>query len=137
MFCLRPLLGGAQKAPTMFASSLPVQETPTLVRELGLDELRAELDGPTPPQLAEILPPQYFEQGHLPGAINLPLEGFAASAVRALPERDAAIVVYCASVTCQNSDIAARKLQSLGYGNVRVFRGGKAAWKAAELPLEM
>jgi rhodanese-related sulfurtransferase len=37
--------------------------------------------------------------------------------------------------TCQNSDIAQRKLQSLGYRHVRVFKGGKAAWSAAGQPL--
>jgi rhodanese-related sulfurtransferase len=52
-----------------------------------------------------------------------------------LPDHTADIVVYCASATCQNSDIAARKLQSLGYPNVRVFRGGKAAWRDAGHPL--
>ena len=85
--------------------------------------------------MAEILGPQYFQSGHLPGAINLPLEGFAEAAQRALPNKAADVVVYCASSTCQNSDIAARKLQSLGYSNVRLFRGGKAAWKDAGHPL--
>jgi rhodanese-related sulfurtransferase len=121
----------------MFASPFTTPDPAPLSLELGLEELRTALASPKPPLLAEILPPQYFAQGHLPGAINLPLEGFAAAATSAFGERDAAIVVYCASDTCQNSDMAARKLQELGYGNVRVFRGGKAAWKAAELPLEM
>ncbi|HVY28591.1 MAG TPA: rhodanese-like domain-containing protein [Polyangiaceae bacterium] len=120
----------------MFASPLTTLDPAPVSLELGLEELRAQLASPKPPLLAEILPPRYFEQGHLPGAINLPLEGFAAAATSALRERDAAIVVYCASETCQNSDMAARKLQALGYSNVRVFRGGKAAWKAARLPLE-
>jgi rhodanese-related sulfurtransferase len=134
MFCLR--LTTAQKAEPMFASLLPDAGLQSSVRELDLAGLRAALESARPPLLAEILPPQYFEQGHLPGAINLPLEGFAAAAVAALPEREAAVVVYCASDTCQNSDMAARRLQALGYTNVRVFRGGKAAWKAAGLPLQ-
>lgn len=136
MFCLRPAVSGAQKAEPMFASPLPTPATQASVLELDLAELRAALESARPPLLAEILSPRYFEQGHLPGAINLPLEGFAAAAVAALPDRAAAVVVYCASDTCQNSDMAARQLQALGYTNVRVFRGGKAAWKAAGLPLE-
>lgn len=111
--------------------------TPALPREIDTTELAERLAAAQPPIVAEILGPQYFSAGHLPGAINLPLEGFAESAQRAVPDRDAEVVVYCASATCQNSDIAARKLVSLGYGNVRVYRGGKAAWKDAGRALSL
>jgi len=104
-------------------------------REISLDELREALAGANPPAIAEILGPQYFDQGHLPGAINLPLEGLAERAQRLFTEKQAEIVVYCASATCQNSHVAQRKLSSLGYQNVRLYRGGKAAWKDAGLPL--
>jgi rhodanese-related sulfurtransferase len=103
--------------------------------EISLQDLQTSLASPQPPIVAEILGPQYFAQGHLPGALNLPLEGFAERATRLLPDKTADIVVYCASQTCQNSDIAQRKLQSLGYQKVRVFKGGKAAWSAAGQPL--
>ena len=103
--------------------------------EITVAELAERLQSSQPPVVAEILGPQHFASGHLPLALNLPLEGFSEAAQRALPNKAADIVVYCASATCQNSDIAARKLQSLGYGNVRVFRGGKAAWRDAGLPL--
>lgn len=118
----------------MFAHSLPSNPA-AAISEISLAELRTELAGQQPPRLAEILGPQYFAQGHLPGAVNLPLEGFAEAAARTFPDRSANIVVYCASDTCQNSDVAARKLQALGYQSVRVFKGGKAAWKDAGLPL--
>ena len=105
------------------------------VHEITVAELAERVQSSRPPVLAEILGPNHFASGHLPGALNLPLEGFSEAAQRALPSKAADIVVYCASSTCQNSDIAARKLLALGYGNVRVFRGGKAAWKDAGLPL--
>ncbi len=104
-------------------------------REISTTELAARLESAHPPLVAEILGPQSFAAGHLPGAVNLPLEGFVENALRALPNKAAEIVVYCASATCQNSDLAARRLQSLGYQNVRVFKDGKAAWQAAGHPL--
>ena len=104
-------------------------------REIAVSELAERLQSSQPPVVAEILGPQHFATGHLPLALNLPLEGFSEAAQRALPNQAADIVVYCASATCQNSDIAARKLLALGYDNVRVFRGGKAAWRDAGLPL--
>lgn len=106
----------------MFANILP---------DISLEELSQRLTCAKPPVLAEILGPKYYESGHLPGAINLPLEGFAERAVELLPDKQAEIVVYCASATCNNSHIARRKLVSLGYTNVRVFSGGKAAWRDA------
>jgi rhodanese-related sulfurtransferase len=99
--------------------------------EISEAELFARLQGETPPLVAEILGPKSFESGHLPGAVNLPLDGLVEGAVRQLPDKSAEIVVYCSGVTCQNSHIAQRKLLSLGYRNVRVFAGGKAAWKEA------
>jgi rhodanese-related sulfurtransferase len=134
MFCLRR--SSAQKVATMIATPTPSAQ-PEIASEISLDELRDALAGSAPPRVAEVLGPQYFAQGHLPSALNLPLEGFEAAARQALPDRDAPVVLYCASDTCRNSDIAARKLQSLGYGSVRVFKGGKAAWKAAGLALAL
>ena len=94
-------------------------------------ELAARLASSAPPVLAEILAPQYFARGHLPGAINLPLDGLAENAARLLPDKNAEIVVYCSSVSCQNSHVAERALRGLGYQHVRVFAGGKAAWQDA------
>lgn len=105
--------------------------------EISTDELSRRLSSAEPPLVAEILGRGYFDSGHLPGAINLPLEGFAEGAERDVPNKSTDIVVYCASATCQNSDIAARKLLSLGYERVRVYRGGKAAWKEAGLALSV
>lgn len=103
--------------------------------EITVAELAERVQSAQPPIVAEILGPNHFASGHLPGALNLPLEGFSEAAARALPNKAADIVVYCASATCQNSDIAARKLLALGYVNVRTFKGGKAAWREAGLPL--
>lgn len=107
-----------------------------LDREISTEQLAARLAGEHPPQVAEILGPSYYAAGHLPGAINLPLDGFAEAAARLLPNKAAEIIVYCASSTCQNSDIAARKLRSMGYQEVRAYKGGKAAWQAAGLEIE-
>lgn len=109
--------------------------TPAVPSEISLTELAERLHSAQPPLVAEILGPQHFAAGHLPFAVNLPLEGFSENAQRAWPNKAASVVVYCASASCQNSDIAARRLQSLGYQDVRIFRGGKAAWKAAGHPL--
>jgi rhodanese-related sulfurtransferase len=86
--------------------------------------------------LVEALPEKYYRDGHLPGARHLPHDQVRQHAAAALPARDAEIVVYCASDTCQNSHIAARVLAQMGYGDVAVYPGGKQDWQEAGLPLE-
>ncbi len=53
-----------------------------------------------------------------------------------LPEKNAFIVVYCANTPCQNSGIAARTLDALGYTNVAEYVEGKQDWVEAGLRLE-
>lgn len=89
-----------------------------------------------PVVIAEILPPNYYEFGHLPRARCWPLAGFEETVRAAAIDKGTRVIVYCASSTCSNSDIAAQKLALLGYSNVSVFRGGKAAWVDAGLALE-
>jgi rhodanese-related sulfurtransferase len=105
-------------------------------RVITLDELRARLESGDPVTLVEALPPMYYEQEHLPGALNVPHDQVDELAAELLPDRDAEIVVYCASGPCRNSGIAARRLESLGYANVSDYAEGKADWIAAGLPVE-
>lgn len=104
--------------------------------EITLQELETRIRERAGLALVEALPPRHFAAGHLPAAINLPLESLPEAAARLLPDRDAEIVVYCSGPSCQNSHTAARTLETLGYQQVRVFAGGKAEWTAAGNPLE-
>jgi rhodanese-related sulfurtransferase len=86
--------------------------------------------------VVETLGPQYFEQSHLPGAINIPHTEVAELAPSLLADKEAAIVVYCSNTQCQNSSIAQGVLRRLGYTDVRKYAEGKQDWEAAGLPLE-
>ncbi len=46
--------------------------------------------------LLDVRSPEEFAEGHLPGAINIPV-GELASRMAELPKKDAGIVVYCRS----------------------------------------
>jgi len=99
-------------------------------------ELQRRLGAVNRPILVEALPEKYYRDGHLPGARHLPHTEVAERAASVLPDRNAAIVVYCASATCQNSHIAARLLEQRGYTDVSVYAGGKQDWTEAGLALE-
>lgn len=86
--------------------------------------------------VVEALGPQYYESGHLPGAVNIPHTEVAELAPALLPDRHAAIVVYCSNLQCPNSAIAQGELRRLGYTNVRKYADGKQDWEAAGLTLE-
>ena len=103
--------------------------------EISRDELHRELTADEAPTLVEALGPAFFADAHLPGAINIPPDQVDRLAATLLPDRDAPIVVYC-SGTCQNSEIAARRLEELGYGSVRVYLGGKEDWVEHGLPVD-
>ena len=104
----------------------------TITRE----ELLRKLLSASRPIVVEALPPKYFADKHLPGALNLPHDKVDTLAPELLPDKRAEIVVYCANLQCQNSHIAAHRLNALGYQHVSVYRGGKQDWEAANLPLE-
>ena len=86
--------------------------------------------------VVETLGPAYYEDAHLPGAINIPHTEVGRLAGELLPDKDAAIVTYCSNTECRNSEIAAAQLRSLGYTNVRKYAEGKQDWLAAGLPVE-
>jgi rhodanese-related sulfurtransferase len=86
--------------------------------------------------VVEALGPRYYEDAHLPGAINIPHTEVGRLAPELLPDKDAAIVTYCSNTACPNSAAAAAQLRSLGYTNVRKYAEGKDDWREAGLPLE-
>jgi rhodanese-related sulfurtransferase len=106
--------------------------TATIKREA----LEAELDRGAAITLVEALPQQYFDEGHLPGAINIPHDQIRARAPSLLPDKDARIVVYCASATCRNSQLATDTLHRMGYTNAVDYVEGKQGWIEAGLALE-
>jgi rhodanese-related sulfurtransferase len=85
--------------------------------------------------LVEALPKQYFVSGHLPGALHLPHDSSDAVIRSVLPDAHDEIVTYCASRTCSNSHILARRLAALGYQHVAIFGDGKVRWQEEGLTL--
>jgi len=106
-----------------------------MTKSITRAELQARLAANPELVLLEALPGKYFNDGHLPGARHFPHDQARALSGTVVPDKDAEIVVYCASASCQNSHIAARTLAQLGYANVSVYAGGKQDWSEAGLAL--
>lgn len=86
--------------------------------------------------LVDTLPAESFAKGHLPGAINIVSDDIIDEAAGRLPDKDATVVVYCASENCKRAGRAAERLANLGYHRVLHYVGGKKAWQVEGLPLE-
>jgi rhodanese-related sulfurtransferase len=74
---------------------------------------------------------QSYRQGHLPGAIDIPVDTSLQAMRNALVNANHSddIVVYCQSKTCAFAKAVARKLFILGYQNVKIMPGGWEEWK--------
>lgn len=78
--------------------------------------------------VVDVRTPAEFASGHLPGAVNLDVEGGSfAQQVEPLP-KDATYFVYCQSGN--RSKVATTKLADLGFTHVYELQGGIAAWQA-------
>ncbi len=75
-----------------------MNDTDAAARTITRDELKAALDRGDV-TLVETLPAPNFRHTHLPGALNLPPDEIEARAPVLLPNKNAAIIVYCASPT--------------------------------------
>jgi len=70
-----------------------------MVETISRDELKAKIDRGDLFTLVETLPETAYHHAHLPGAINLPPDRLKLLAAKLLPDKNAEVVVYCASPT--------------------------------------
>jgi rhodanese-related sulfurtransferase len=81
--------------------------------------------------VVDALPASYYDQQHLPGAINLVESHVEELAAGLLPDKAATIVTYCSNEACNNSQAVANRLERLGYTNVRKYHKGIQDWVEA------
>jgi len=82
--------------------------------------------------------PELYQEGHIQGALNVPLADFNQMMERVLTElpEEALIVTYCDGEDCDLSAQLALKLREIGYENVRVLHNGWSLWKNHHLPIQ-
>ncbi|MEO8874340.1 MAG: molybdopterin-synthase adenylyltransferase MoeB [Polyangiaceae bacterium] len=109
------------------------------VRELPLADLKAQIDagdlGNKKLTLLDVREKEEFRAGYIPGAISIPRAFLEMQAEQKLPDKNAHIVVYCASGV--RSAFAAATLAELGYTNVESATPGYTRWKDSAFPVEM
>jgi molybdopterin/thiamine biosynthesis adenylyltransferase/rhodanese-related sulfurtransferase len=76
-----------------------------------------------------------WDEGHIPGAIHVPRGNLESRIENAVADRDARIIVYCASGS--RSAFAAKTLEELGYDDVASLAGGFTDWKRNGFPTQL
>lgn len=83
--------------------------------------------------LLDVRPAEEYAAGHLPGALNVPIEKLE-SYLQKLPRRKE-VVAYCRGPYCLMSFEAVEKLRKRGFKAKRL-QDGYPEWRAAGLPVE-
>lgn len=95
------------------------------VSQLTLDKA-VEMSEQADVVLVDLRPAEEFEAGHLPRALNLPIDEFAQRKAK-LP-KDKKIILYCRGRQCGYANLAAQDLQEMGYQTFSLNRSF-ADWK--------
>jgi rhodanese-related sulfurtransferase len=110
-----------------FLTSLP-SDYYTLMKIDALKE-KIKTDNPL---LIDVRQPSEYASGHIPNAINIPLQTLAEN-LDQIP-KDRPVVLYCTSG--YRTGMGVMTLEMLGYTNVQAFPPSIQGWKAAGEPLE-
>ena len=95
----------------------------------------AELRETDSPVLVDVRERSEWDEGSIPGAIHIPRGNLESRIEQAVPDRDAQVILYCASGS--RSAFAAKALEELGYENVASLQGGFGDWKRNGFPFEV
>jgi len=106
--------------------------SPDTLDAVTREQLLSRLDDGTV-TILDVRPEDEFLLGHIPGALNVPIEQLAARLAE-LP-KDREIVAYCRGPYCVFSFEAETILRRQGFG-VHRLEEGFPQWKAAGLPVE-
>jgi rhodanese-related sulfurtransferase len=80
--------------------------------------------------------PEYYQEGHIKGAWNIPFFLELVFKLDSLQGKDAPMVIYCSGDECGSSEDLAYELQAEGFSNLLVFKGGWTAWNSSGHPIE-
>ncbi|MFZ4480420.1 MAG: rhodanese-like domain-containing protein [Rhodoferax sp.] len=78
-----------------------------------------------------------YNQGHLPGAVSIPLNELEKDGEKLLPaDRAKTLVFYCGGLSCMLSPKSATIAVKLGFKDVRMYPEGEPGWKKLDFPTE-
>ena len=89
------------------------------------EEAQALMESESDYVVVDVRTESEYADGHVPGALNIPLDTISGSEVAELPDKDQLIILYCRSGN--RSGQAGGILTGMGYTNIVDF-GGLSGW---------
>lgn len=130
-----PVVGAAPDLTSLFAKIIANNGKDKAYGTISTDALNTELiENPDLFVIDVREPSELEENGHIPGAVNIPVKTIVDNPALLPADLDAAIVVYCKSGT--RSTFAWTMLNLLGYTNVRNMSAGMDGWLGAQFGAE-
>jgi sulfur-carrier protein adenylyltransferase/sulfurtransferase len=111
-----------------------LQQVKGEIDEIDAAEAAARHDDESP-LFVDVRELSEWDEGYIPGAIHVPRGHLESRIEQAVPDRDAHLILYCASGN--RSALAAKALGELGYENVASLSGGFTDWKRNGLPFDI
>lgn len=133
------------------AGGIPVKHTPKkAVKAAGADTLAtpavklaevdfAEVDNFFRNELATFVDAreaQEYAQGHIPGAVNITVEGFKSGKQKLSVPKGSLVVAYCSGGDCELSHDLAKLMSKAGFKKLRIYTGGFKEWDDLGQPVE-
>ena len=121
-------VGAVDKTPDQM-----VQEAKAQIKEVSITDVKKMIDAKENVILLDVRDKQEFDEGRIPGAINISRGMLEFKVAMILPDKNAKIIVYCSLDL--RGPLATKAINDLGYKNAINMAGGLKAWKEAGYPL--
>jgi rhodanese-related sulfurtransferase len=118
-------MGGADSMAKTYEDL--VREAKDVTEQTDASSIHATLNSGEEVTVVDVREPAEWEEGHIPGATNIPRGLLEYLAADKLPDKNARIVVHCA--LGGRGSLAAQSLQEMGYENVVNMDGGMKDWR--------
>lgn len=104
------------------------------VAKISQTELITKIDTEKPLLLLDVRSQQEYDDGHIPGAVNIEFRELKNSIEMISRFKDAPVVVYCERGI--RAAVAERTLQNAGFQTILHLQGDMSAWRKNSLPIE-
>jgi len=86
--------------------------------------------------ILDVRRPVEFEESHIPGSINVPVQDDSFEDMVATLDPDKKAIVHCTkNIIFGRTDRALKAMEDQGFKHLYSLKGGYVAWKDAKLPL--
>ena len=100
------------------------------------EKLKSEMEKESPMVIVDLQEARLYQHNHIPGAINIPMDGFQAEYPALLKDKDLPTVVTGEFDELGKGSKAGEILEAAGYTKVGHIVGGLMAWRNAGYPTE-